>query len=62
MAEGATEYIVKSPLFEKLIQKLDDLIAETNRHRVGDACRKHDVTADISPPASTELSLAPANA
>ena len=61
-SEGVTEYILKSPLFDKLIQKLDDLIAETNRHRVGDAGRKHKVTADISPPAFVELSLASAKA
>ena len=61
-AEGVTEYILKSPFFDKLIQKLDDLIAETNRHRVGDTGRKHDVTADISLPAFAELSLTSANA
>jgi CheY-like chemotaxis protein len=61
-AEGVTEYILKNSLFDKLIQKLDDLIAETNRHCVGDAGRRHDVRADISPPAFVELSLAPANA
>jgi CheY-like chemotaxis protein len=61
-SEGVTEYILKSPFFDKLIQKLDDLIAETNRHRVGDAGRKHDATADISSRPFAELSHALANA
>ena len=60
-AEGVTEYILKSPFFDKLIQKLDDLISETDRHRVGDASRKHDLTADTLSPALAELSLEPAN-
>ena len=60
--EGMTEHILKGPLFEKLIQKLDDLIAETNRQRVGNTVSKHDGAADISPPAFAGLSHASANA
>ena len=29
-ANGVTEYVLKSPSFEKLIEKLDDLIAQNN--------------------------------
>jgi CheY-like chemotaxis protein len=53
-AKGAAGSIAPSPLFERLIQKLDDLIAETNRREVRVAGTR------IS--AFAELSLAPANA
>jgi CheY-like chemotaxis protein len=56
-SEGVTEYILKSPLFDKLIQKLDDLIAETNRHRLGQGGRRYDAAADTASPAFAELPL-----
>ena len=59
-AEGVTEYILKSPFFDKLIQKLDDLIAESNRHWMADTVRKYDVMADVSPPEFAVLSHASA--
>jgi CheY-like chemotaxis protein len=61
-AAGVTHYLLKGPLFDKLIEKLDGLIAETNRHRAGGADRKRAVTARFSPPACAELSQATANA
>jgi len=56
-SEGVTEYILKSPFFDKLIQKLDDLIAETNRQRVGQGDRRYDAAADASQDALAGLPL-----
>jgi CheY-like chemotaxis protein len=61
-SEGVTEYILKSPFLDKLIQKLDDLIAETNDQRAGGISRTHDAATESYPPAFVELPLAAATA
>ena len=47
-AQGATEYLVKSPLFDELIQNLDHLIATSNAQRLEHARKIGDVMAELA--------------
>jgi DNA-binding response OmpR family regulator len=59
-APAAGDYAIKTTLFDKLIHKLDELIAETNRHLPSGAGTRHDAQTDLFLPAFGDHSLAPA--
>lgn len=56
-ADDAAEYILKSPLFEKLIQKLDDLIAMANGRILKELSQRQEVDAEIFSPTTAKDSL-----
>lgn len=45
-ADGVTGYLLKSPLFDELIQNLDHLIATTNSQRLEEASKIDDLKAE----------------
>jgi CheY-like chemotaxis protein len=55
-AYGVTEYLLKSPLADKLIEKLDGLIEQANGHEASAEAERQDAKPEIAPQELTSFS------